>query len=252
MMGRNWFLGFGVILVTLLVYTSVHAQTSKSSLKLNASLTAGFMEDSKTRPGVFIEIAKKIGEVAGFDIQIKFYPWPRSMKNTIELDNNIIVGLSRTPPREKKFTWIAPFMDLGIGFVTLQNPINSYAQAKQLGSVGLWKGSSYHDELKRSGFNNIRGFSTNPETDRAITLLEKRRLDTWYGDANEFKIRWQHFAKNKNLPLVFGKSIYVDTVWLAGGLKFPAASTNKLKSALEKIKANGQYKKIEVKYFGQN
>ena len=77
---------------------------------MNAAHLRGLMADSKTRPGVFIEIAQKAAEIAGIELRPKFYPWPRAMKNVLERTNTVIVGISRTPPRETKFTWIAHIM----------------------------------------------------------------------------------------------------------------------------------------------
>ena len=141
---------------------------------------------------------------------------------------------------------------MNVGFVTLKNPINSYAAGREASSVGFWKGTNYQNDLKRHSFNNLRPFSTNKETDRAITLFELGRLSSWYGDLNEFRFRWQQWAKNKNTPLVLGKSIYSDSVWLAASPKFSKEIASRLNSAMEKLKKSGQNRQIEIKYFGQN
>ena len=156
MIGGKWIWSLGAVLAALMIPLSGHAQHSKPTLILNVSEAKGLMEPSSTNPGVWVELAKRAAELAGFNIQTKFYPWPRAMKNTRELGNNIVVGLSRTPPRENKYTWITPFMDLKVAFTSTASKYDSFDQAKIAGSVGTWKGSSYHKELIDKGFKKNR------------------------------------------------------------------------------------------------
>jgi polar amino acid transport system substrate-binding protein len=252
MKGRKWILCLCAVFAALMIPAPSSAQTAKPVLIMNTTQITGLMDDSKTRPGAVMEIVQRAGEIAGVDLQAKFYPWPRAMKNVQEREDTLIVGISRTPSREKKFNWVAHVIDMKIGFVTLKEPINSYAEGKEASSVGFWKGTSYHIELKKKGFTNVRPFSTNKDSDRAITLFELGRLSSWYGDFFEFRYRWQKFAKNKKLPLVFGKAMYSDSIWLAASLKFPKKMAARLKSAMKKVKASGANRQIEIKYFGRN
>ena len=239
-------------LAVFLASSEPKAQQTSISIQVNASQMDPLMIDSATRPGVFIEIAQAAAAIARIKFAPKFYPWLRAMKNMERDSTQVIVGISRTPPREKKYIWIMHLIDMDVGFISLSRKINSYKEGKGVNSIGFWRGTNYHNEVKRNGMTNIRPFKTNAEAgrDRSIELLELGRLSSWYGDINEFRYRWQQHAKNKSQHLYVGKPIYSDSIWLAANLQFSKEIAHRLKSAMAKLKKSEKYEKIITKYFG--
>ena len=82
-------------------------------------------------------------------------PWPRAQASVARGRNMLIIPLLRTPEREELYTWIAPVMELERAFFSLDEPVTSFAEARQryrrIG-VGL--------ALRRSPSSSVKAFAT--------------------------------------------------------------------------------------------
>lgn len=82
-------------------------------------------------------------------------PWPRAQASAARGRNMLIIPLSRTPEREELYTWIAPVMELERAFFSLDEPVTSFAEARQrYRRIGVGLGTAQVAILQREGFRD--------------------------------------------------------------------------------------------------
>ncbi|MGF1756055.1 transporter substrate-binding domain-containing protein [Vibrio makurazakiensis] len=84
--------------------------------------------------GYSVDILRAAGEAVGQDIklqQISIFPWPRSYRNTLNMDNTVLFSTTRTEHREDLFQWVGPITDIRVVVmarkqdnITITNPID--------------------------------------------------------------------------------------------------------------------------------
>ena len=102
--------------------------------------------------GMAREIARKIVKRASIPHKKSFVPWARVVKTVENSANEVIIPFSRTPNRNKRFTWIAELYPLQFGFVSLKAPVDSFKAALKLKRLGVWRATSMEEELRVEGF----------------------------------------------------------------------------------------------------
>lgn len=91
--------------------------------------------------------------LSGRTARIVDEPWARAQVNVASGQNQLIIPLSRTPEREQRYTWIVPIMPLERAFFSLDEPVNSFAQARQrYRRIGVGLGTAQVEILRREGF----------------------------------------------------------------------------------------------------
>ena len=241
-------LAISVVLIGLasLLGQSAQAQDKKPVLTMFGSEIPGYMMDSITRPGILIELVRKVSAESGYQINYRLVPWPRAMKEASASPNAVIPGLSRLPNREANYTWIEPIIGAKSAFVSLGKKINSFAEGRELSAVGAWRGTSHEQEVKENNIENIFSFNN---VKKSIKMIEMGRVKAWYGDVNEILTRWNENAVDKSLRLKFGKVQKVEHIWLAGGKGMPKKVAKDLRLALKKVIKSGFRDEMSLKYF---
>jgi len=160
------------------------------------------------RPFLYIEN----GEAKGFAYQImqdvmaeaelefRFYtlPWPRVYSFGISEQNYIILGLSRTPVREKLFHWIGP-VALGERVYLYkvkgtQITLEHLSQARQY-NFAVEKHTHYYDFLNNNGFHKDKLYIVT-KTEQILKMAVRGRIDLFLSTENGLL----NEAKKANIP----------------------------------------------------
>ena len=101
---------------------------------------------------------KAILDNAGFDYQIKSYPWARSMVMATNLENTMIYTILKTQEREPLFQWVCPLIGpitVNLYKLTKRDDIriSTLEDAKNY-MISIEKGESDHEYLLNQGFQN--------------------------------------------------------------------------------------------------
>jgi polar amino acid transport system substrate-binding protein len=200
---------------------------------------------SEEEPGAGLEIVRAVAKLGGFRLEERFVPWARAVSQVERTPMAVILPLSRTPSREDKFTWVTALYQLQFGFVSLDTAIDDLATARKLDLIGVWRGTSMEETLKKRGFTNLAPVSN----DQALTrMLLAGRFQAWYGSLNEAAYKFRRIEEVNKKAIRFGKPIESAPVWLAGGPELPVPVATALRNAFEALKTDGSIARILEKY----
>lgn len=134
---------------------------------------------------------------AGYLAELKVEPWARAQRTVAGGRNQLIIPLSRTPQREALYTWIAPIMPLQRAFFSLDEPVRSFAEARQrYQRIGVGLGTAQVEILRTQGFSD-RQIVTHTLGDNPVLLLERGRIDAWFTGVPEALYIWPQHAKQQ-------------------------------------------------------
>jgi len=66
-------------------------------------------EENGQSKGMSVDILKEVCAKAALSCEIRFVPWARAYRETLNTPNSLLFTTVRTPDREKLFSWIGPF-----------------------------------------------------------------------------------------------------------------------------------------------
>lgn len=118
-------------------------------------------------------------------------PWTRAQASVARGRNMLIIPLSRRPEREELYTLIAPVMELERAFFSLDEPVTSFAEARQrYRHIGVGLGTAQVAILQREGFRDEQivqlTLGENP-----VHLLNLGRIDAWFTGVPEALYIWE-------------------------------------------------------------
>jgi len=184
---------------------------------------------------------------AGYLSHINITPWARAQQQVSRGHNLLIIPLSRTPEREALYTWIAPVMPLERAFFSLDTPVSTFAEARrryQRIAVGL--GTAQIEILKAEGFSDEQ-IVTLKLGDNPARMLELGRVDAWFTGIPEGLYLWP--KSNNNLQM--SPPLARTDLYLACSKACDAALVNKLRQAVEALRANGTARRMQKAYLPQ-
>ncbi len=231
--------------IAFVVFLSSERVLGSDSLTLYMTEIPGQTMNDDSNLGMAREIAHEAAMLAGIALNETFVPWARAVKAVEKSANTVIIPFSRTPTREKRFTWIAVLYPLQFGFVSLNKPINSFDHARRLKRIGVWRATSMEEELRQAGFKNIAPVSD----DKALArMLVKGRFDAWYGSLVEAAYQFRGIKEINRAKLQFGEPLREQKVWLASGLKISGQIVGRLRGAMKTLEQSGAIRSIIRKY----
>lgn len=178
---------------------------------------------------------------------VNMLPWPRAQKQVQEGHSLLIMPLSRTPSREKLYTWIAPIFHIQRAFFSLRPPVRSMDEARlQLHNIGVGLGSAQHQQLLDAGFSanqlQVLKIDENP-----VLMLEMGRLDAWFNGVPEARFFWEKVGKHK-LQLLSSPPMTSNDLYLACSLKCDLDLVDKLRRRLQLMQESGEIERIQARY----
>lgn len=139
--------------------------------------------------GIMSDAAMEALQRAGLSGKLEFPPWPRAQQEVQAGKNILITGLSRTPEREGKYTWLFPVFSLDRAFASTGAPAASFAEAKsRFKQIAVALQSAQDHMLLREGFTVDQFATLSTEKQNNIpALLVMNRVDAWFTSIAEMK-----------------------------------------------------------------
>jgi polar amino acid transport system substrate-binding protein len=174
-------------------------------------------------------------------------PWPRAQARVASGKNLLIIPLSRIPEREDRYTWIAPIMVLERAFFSLDEPVNSFAQARQrYQRIGVGLGTAQVDILRREGFAEEQIVQLKLGDNPAI-LLERGRIDAWFTGIPEALYIWDRYAERQQ-ALRMSPTLASTDLYLACSKLCDPQLVEQLRAALKDLETRGVSQRLRQAY----
>lgn len=245
---RDLLRSLAILFAALLFGPVASVMAASPSVILYMTEIPGQTMIDEVTPGVGLEIMRLVAKRAGITLEERFLPWKRAVR-TVELsEDGIIIPFGQTPNRERRFRWIGKLYDLQFGFVSFDQGVDSFDQARGLKRIGVWRGSSMEEELRDNGFKNLVAVS---DASALLRMLAKDRIVAWYGSLQEAAYQLFAIEQVNQAKVRFGKVLNSYPAWLASGPKFPSHISDALAEALETLRAQGEIRKLTEAYYYQ-
>lgn len=191
--------------------------------------------------GILGEVALKAASMAGYQLHLISLPWLRAQKDVQTGADRLIVPLSRTPEREKLYTWIAPIMSMDRAFFTLNERVNSFAEAKTAyGLIAVGMGSAQEQKLRDEGFRDDQIYPLKIGDNPAQMLL-RGRVDAWYNGVPESQYIWRQLSDR---PLKMSPPLATADLYLACSKSCDPTMIQTLSQAVEEMRQDGTIKRL--------
>lgn len=201
--------------------------------------------------GCSTEILETVIQEAGMKSKILLYPWARAYHSVLLDKNRIIFSMVRTPQRKDLFYWIGPLNFIRVYFYKRKDrqdiELHSVDDAANY-IVGFIRQSAADQTLRRNSNFHEKRLKPLNTLEQMLGMLLKKRVDLVIIAENMVAFGGNRFGDELNqiekAYLLFEIPLY------AGVNKGTSIKTvTKLQNALDKIKNNGTYLKIQKKYF---
>jgi polar amino acid transport system substrate-binding protein len=174
-------------------------------------------------------------------------PWPRAQARVASGRNLLIIPLSRIPEREDRYTWVAPIMVLERAFFSLDEPVTSFAQARQrYQRIGVGLGTAQVDILRREGFAEEQIVQLKLGDNPAI-LLERGRIDAWFTGIPEALYIWDRYAERQQ-ALRMSPTLASTDLYLACSKLCDPQLVEQLRAALKDLETRGVSQRLRQAY----
>jgi polar amino acid transport system substrate-binding protein len=232
------------LLLAALYFSPVEADTQQDQVRLITAHLLPYSIQGGAQPGFMIELVEEIERRLGSDRQIKYLPWPRSLRLVKREPNHIIFPLTRTPEREEHYIWAIKVAPIEMVFVTLDGKSLSMAQARELESLSVQQDTPFEQFLKRNGFDNL--ISLPDAAPLHIRLLQVKRTQAWFTAKDLARYAW--LEQRVQEPLVLGDSVYRSDVYIATSRQFPSEVASAYRRAFDVIVRDGGFAAIMQRY----
>jgi polar amino acid transport system substrate-binding protein len=185
--------------------------------------------------------------LSGRTARIVDEPWARAQVNVASGQNQLIIPLSRTPEREQRYTWIVPIMPLERAFFSLDEPVSSFAQARQrYRRIGVGLGTAQVEILRREGFADEQIIQLKLGENPAI-LLERGRLDAWFTGIPEALYIW-HKSSEQRRKLYQSPVLASTDLYLACSRTCDLQIVEQLRAAVLQLESSGVSPRLRQAY----
>lgn len=211
-----------------------------------------YTQDGKIT-GVSTEMVQAVFKEANIIYAIESYPWARAFNIATEEKNILIYSILRTPERENMFKWVGEIAPRKSYFYKLKKRkdiiINSLEDAKKY-IVGGVRADARTTYLKNNGFN-ITEIVSNDESN--IRKLNAKRIELMVGNELSFTylVKLIGFSMDDFEKAFFLEEFSKGDFYMAFSLSTDDKLVQDLKTALDKVKADGTYDKILTKFISK-
>lgn len=174
-------------------------------------------------------------------------PWPRAQASVARGRNMLIIPLSRTPEREELYTWITPVMELERAFFSLDEPVTSFAEARQrYRRIGVGLGTAQIAILQHEGFRDEQivqlTLGENP-----VHLLNLGRIDAWFTGVPEALYIWEG-SNYRQQNLRRSPTLASTGLYLSCSKECDARLVEDLRSAIAELEQEGISQRLRQAY----
>ncbi|MBL4941698.1 MAG: transporter substrate-binding domain-containing protein [Colwellia sp.] len=202
--------------------------------------------------GAMVEVVNLLLKNVNIEATIEVYPWARSYQIALEPHNTLIFSMFRDESREDLFQWIGELLTINSYLVSLQSTknftITSINDAKKY-SIGTIREDLAEHYLRKNGFIENENLYLSSDYKVLWHMLYSGRTDLAFTN----DIFWQHELNDLNLDATKVKLVYqipnfASHLYLAASLDVDKAVVERIKTALSKLKASGEYQAILHKW----
>lgn len=232
-----------LILIGLVQFSWSEGQTSnKDIVFLGANVPPFSWNENDEIVGINIEIAQLAAHASGFSSHSKIVPLKRAFQIIETNQNHFLVGLARTPERERHFKWVKPLITTRIGMLRWQpdpiaaNDIRAEICAHYGTPMEYWLKTHNHPDY----------IIVNDE-EACFQLLTNGLVKYWFTEIHLA----QYLTKQKRLNtnyLIEEKIIMNPQLFLATSLNTPDAVVSPIKHELDAMKEKGVFNTIINRY----
>lgn len=197
-------------------------------------------------PGAVLELSVAAAERAGLTARVTFIPWRRAQEMVANGKDLLIAPLTWLPSRTQRFTWIAPLCRMERSIASLKHRIDSLEQAMaERRTLVVGAGSAQDQQLRDMGYP-AELIVTTPLGTREAEMLAGGRVDGWYSGTLQIRWRWQREGNGQ--PLILGKPVVVDQIFLGCSRNCDPTLAATMRSALQTLRDDGTADRILAKY----
>ncbi|ASP32037.1 ABC transporter substrate-binding protein [Labrenzia sp. VG12] len=199
--------------------------------------------------GLSVEVMEAVLDEIGEEAEFAFYPWARSYLTAQNRKNTLIFSIGRIPEREDLFEWVGVIAPFNTSFYKLASngaiQIGTLDEAKQY-SVGVSVEDVIYQYLKGQGFTNLEVVGQDVLNIRKLAL---GRLDLIAFDEASFAHR---VVLEELEPTLFQQVYRLEglsgDLYMAFNKDSNPDLVDRFRSGLQKIKENGRYDEILMRY----
>lgn len=249
-----------LLLLTALAVTSAPAASpdllttvkQRGTLKIALEGTYppfNYRDDKGQLVGFDVDIARELARRLGVKPQFVLTEWSGIIAGLQANKYDVIVNqVAITPERQKALDFTAPYVVSSPQLIVRENETRGFKSLTDLKGkkLGVGTGSNYEQIARAVGGITLRTYKAAPDTLRDLSL---RRIDAALND----RLLAAYLVKQSGLPLKAGATIQGERTLMG----IPVRKGNPLfvkalNKALTDMKADGTYKKISNKWFGQD
>jgi len=215
-----------------------------------------FVKPDGTLDGFDIDMAKAIVEAAGAEVELIVSDWDGIIPALLAKKFDCIVAsMSITEERKKKVAFTSKYYQTPAKFVVKKGIVSEFSRDAIKGkSVGVQR-ATIHDKYLTDNYGkdvDVKRYGTQDELYLDITA---GRIDMFLSDSIAASEGFLQKPEGKEFQFI-GPDL-TDPRWFGDGAGIAVRQqdtdlVDKLNAAIERIRANGTYKKIQDKYFDFN
>ncbi|KQZ42628.1 ABC transporter substrate-binding protein [Duganella sp. Root1480D1] len=192
--------------------------------------------------------SEKIREMlarTGFAYSIDVLPWKRAFTMAQRDPYTCVYSTSRTPEREKQFKWVGPTDEAQwvlMGRAGRKYDVHSLDDARKL-RIGTYNGDARDEFLRARGFD-VDGAPDNASNPKKLLL---DRIDLWAVGVrnNDLSALALYAAPEQIVPVL---TFHHVKVYLACNPSVPDAMVARMNAALDAMRKDGTFTRLEKKY----
>jgi arginine/ornithine transport system substrate-binding protein len=206
--------------------------------------------------GFDIDIAKAVVKAAGAKIVLVAQDWDGIIPALLARKYDcIIASMSITEERKKKVAFTHKYYQTPAKFVVRKGTMKEFSRAALKGkSIGVQR-ATIHDKYLTDNYGNDVKVKRYGSQDEVYLDIQAGRIDMFLADSVAASEGFLNKPEGKDFQFI-GPDL-TDPRWFGEGAGIACRKQDKdlvnlLNAAIDKIRANGTYKKIQDKYFNFN
>ncbi len=202
--------------------------------------------------GMAVDILNELSKYGGPTFKFTTLPWVRAQRYVQKTHNSVIIPLTRTSQREKKYRWIIELFSHQLRLTINKNsnrrePLPSpltIEDAKDL-RVGIIRGSAFLPNLREFGFTEIIQADTaqdNVEKLKAgsiAAMVESQWVDSY---------NWKHAGMGPGDLLIGPTLSKTQHIYLAGAPNFSPELAIQIQMTMDELRKSGRLDEILDKW----
>lgn len=243
---------YRILILGWLVCTTFCYGNTSLTLVVDESPPYSFLDADGNIEGLSVELVQMLASELSVPLETILCPWARCVQLVEQGTADVIVGLSKTPQREKKMHFITPAFFTGrqeFGFYTLSKDIsiNQYSDIKPL-IIGVLRGSMHYPKFDKD--QSLQKIQTT-DIKSLINMLLAGHIDTFIHLKTTLPPYLQQYdQKNQIHQASFGHTVvlkgYVVLSKQSAWFKHKGKFTQEMEKLLENNQINSLFEKYGI------